>query len=119
MGLIKYNPFHTSKLIRLPDAVEVEYDNSDSGLIATNVKEALDELSLSVGLTFFEFNQIISSDTWIINHNLARFPSITVIDNSNQMIEPGTVTYIDANNVQLEFQVAGNPFPISGKAYLI
>jgi hypothetical protein len=60
----------------------------------------------------FVFTQGVPATTWNIPHNLAKFPSVTVINNNNVVIT-GEVTYIDNNNVQLNFSAG-----FSGKAYL-
>jgi hypothetical protein len=60
----------------------------------------------------FVFTQNATATTWNIQHNLGKFPSITVIDSGNTVVT-GEYTYIDNNNVQLNFSAA-----FSGKAYL-
>ena len=60
----------------------------------------------------FEFTQGVPSAVWNINHNLGKFPSISVVD-TGETVVAGEYTYIDNNNVTLNFSVA---FP--GKAYL-
>ena len=60
----------------------------------------------------FVFTQAAPSTTWAINHALNKFPSVSVINNNNVVIN-GEVTYIDKNNVQLNFSAG-----FSGKAYL-
>lgn len=55
-------------------------------------------------------NQV--SDEWIINHNLNKYPSVTVIDSAyNEVI--GEVEYLDKDNLKIKF---ANGF--SGKATL-
>jgi hypothetical protein len=66
----------------------------------------------SQGAPTFIFNQNTVATVWNIQHNLGKFPSITVIDSGNTVII-GEYTYIDNNNVQLNFSAA-----FSGKAYL-
>lgn len=56
--------------------------------------------------------QSIVSNTWTINHNLKKFPSITVIDTAGTQVI-GKIEYVDENNVKLTFSSA-----FSGKAYL-
>lgn len=56
--------------------------------------------------------QSVVADTWNINHNLNKFPSISVVDSAESQVE-GDVEYVDANNVTLRFCGA-----FSGKAYL-
>lgn len=60
----------------------------------------------------FDFEQTIPSATWNIQHNLGKFPSITVVDTVNTVVI-GEYTYIDNNNVRLNFSAA-----FGGKAYL-
>ena len=60
----------------------------------------------------FDFEQTIPSATWNIQHNLGKFPSITVVDTSDSVVI-GEYTYIDNNNVTLNFSA-----PFGGKAYL-
>jgi len=66
----------------------------------------------SQGAPTFVFTQGIPATTWNIQHNLGKFPSVSVINNNNVIIN-GEVTYIDNNNVQLNFSAG-----FSGKAYL-
>jgi hypothetical protein len=60
----------------------------------------------------FEYTQAVPATTWNITHNLSKFPSITVIDTGNTVIV-GQYTYIDNNNVTLNFSAG-----FAGKAYL-
>jgi len=66
----------------------------------------------SQGTPTFEFDQAAAATTWNIQHNLGKFPSVSVINNNNIVIN-GEVTYIDNNNIQLNFSAG-----FSGKAYL-
>ena len=66
----------------------------------------------SQGAPTFIFEQAVAATTWDITHNLGKFPSVTVINNNNIVIN-GEVTYIDTNNIQLNFSAG-----FSGKAYL-
>jgi len=49
---------------------------------------------------------------WEINHNLNRFPSVSVV-NTNDILMYGDITYIDSNNIKITFSAG-----FSGKAYL-
>ena len=66
----------------------------------------------SQGTPTFIFNQAVASTQWDIQHNLGKFPSVSVINNNNVVIN-GEVKYIDNNNIQLNFSAG-----FSGKAYL-
>ena len=70
--------------------------------------------TLSSGLAdkTFVFDQGAPATVWNIQHNLGKFPSVSVINNNNVVIN-GEVTYIDNNNVQLNFSAG-----FTGKAYL-
>lgn len=46
--------------------------------------------------------QSVVSDEWVINHNLNKYPSVTVIDSAgNEVI--GDVEHIDKNNLKIKF----------------
>jgi hypothetical protein len=56
--------------------------------------------------------QAAISSTWVINHNLGFFPNVTVLDNSNRMLE----TYVQYNNVNTATIIMNSA--TSGKAFL-
>lgn len=56
--------------------------------------------------------QAASATTWVITHNLGRYPSVEVVDSAGSLVL-GSVRYIDANQIELTFV-----YPFSGKAYL-
>ena len=60
----------------------------------------------------FEFTQGVPATTWNIQHDLGKFPSITVIDTADTVVT-GQYEYIDNNNVTLTFSAG-----FAGKAYL-
>ena len=66
----------------------------------------------SQGAPTFQFTQGAPATTWNIQHNLGKFPSITVIDTGNTVVN-GEYTYTDNNNVILKFSAG-----FAGKAYL-
>jgi len=66
----------------------------------------------SQGAPTFVFTQGAAAAQWSIQHNLGKFPSVSVINNNNVIIN-GEVKYIDNNNIQLNFSAG-----FSGKAYL-
>lgn len=66
----------------------------------------------SQGAPTFVFTQGVPATTWNIQHDLGKFPSVSVINNNNVVIN-GEVIYIDNNNVQLNFSAG-----FTGKAYL-
>jgi hypothetical protein len=83
------------------------------GSIVDNVFYDFSVFTLSSqGTPTFIFNQAVASTQWNIQHNLGKFPSVSVINNNNVVIN-GEVKYIDNNNIQLNFSAG-----FSGKAYL-
>jgi hypothetical protein len=56
--------------------------------------------------------QITPSDTWVITHNLNKYPSVTIVDSAGSVFI-GDIKYISENEIQLEFSSA-----FAGKAYL-
>jgi hypothetical protein len=60
----------------------------------------------------FVFTQSVPSTTWLIQHNLDKFPSVSVV-NINNVQMYGNVIYTDLNNLIVEFSAG-----FSGKAYI-
>ena len=73
---------------------------------------ALFTLPAQGGTPTYVFNQGVASTTLNVNHNLGKFPSVTVIDTANTVVN-GEYEYIDNNNITLKFSAA-----FAGKAYL-
>ena len=70
------------------------------------------DTDLSEAATTFEYTQAVPSTQWTIQHNLQKFPSVSVVNNNNVLLY-GETTYIDNNNVILTFSAE-----FAGKAYL-
>jgi hypothetical protein len=66
----------------------------------------------SGGDAFFPFVQSSPASTWTVAHGLGKYPSVTVVDSSGDVVW-GDVHYVDANTVTLTFSGA-----FSGVAYL-
>lgn len=62
--------------------------------------------------TRYIHTQPSSSDTWVINHNLGGYPSVTVVDSASTVVL-GEVTYISTSQIRVSFSA-----PFSGFAYL-
>jgi len=65
----------------------------------------------------FTFTQSSVSNTWTINHNLGKFPSVTVVD-SGESIVVGTIVFNTLNQITITFFGGGSALAFSGKAYL-
>ena len=73
---------------------------------------ANDTTLVTVTSATYRHNQISAQSTWTIQHNLSKYPSVTVVDSSGEVVG-GDVLYLDNNSVQVKFSGA-----FSGKAYL-
>ena len=60
----------------------------------------------------FVFTQGTASTTWNIQHDLNKYPSVSVVNNNNVLMY-GETTYVDTNNLIINFSAG-----FSGKAYL-
>lgn len=60
----------------------------------------------------FVFEQGVASDTWSIEHNLNKYPSVTLVDSAGTQFQ-GSVEYTDENNCIVYMNGA-----TKGKAYL-
>ena len=69
-------------------------------------------ISSGVGDKNFVFTQAVASNTWVIQHNLNKFPSVTSV-NINNIEMYGEVVFTDVNNLTINFTSAS-----SGKAYI-
>ena len=58
------------------------------------------------------YDQISLSTIWTIEHNLNKYPSVTVKDTGGNSYT-GEVVYLNPNKLEVHFSV-----PISGRAYL-
>lgn len=58
------------------------------------------------------YEQAQPSDSWLIEHNLGKYPSVSIVDTANTEVV-GDVEYIDTNSLRVTF---ANPF--AGYAYL-
>jgi len=60
----------------------------------------------------FIFEQAIASDTWVITHNLNKYPSVTIVDSAGNVFTPA-IQYDSKNQVTVTMNGA-----TTGKAYL-
>ncbi len=99
--------------------IEEENQEEQVEVVEENQEEQINinEESVNINITeVYDKNYIyiqgVASDEWVINHNLEKYPSVSVIDSSGSEVI-GDVEHIDANNLKIKF--AGG---FSGKATL-
>lgn len=73
--------------------------------------KTLEELGIENDKNYVH-NQTTSSDTWVIQHNLNKLPSVTVIDSAEEEVV-GEITYDNINKLTIRFAA-----PFKGKATL-
>lgn len=66
----------------------------------------------SGGTPAYTYAQGTASDEWTIQHNLGRYPSVTIVDSGGNVVV-GDVQYLSMNEISISFAGA-----FSGKAYL-
>jgi hypothetical protein len=87
--------------------------------IATN-EEAIDGNADNIAITPYTLRLVTTythtqgsaSNVWVINHNLNKNPSVTIIDSSGNIVN-GRVKYINENTVEVYFNSS-----FKGSAYL-
>lgn len=85
--------------------VGIENDLID--VVVDNINETIEAKSKT-----YVFEQAIPASTWIITHNLNKYPSITVIDSAGDQVF-ANANYVNANQIILEFSAE-----FGGTAYL-
>lgn len=94
------------------DVISLSVDaRIESGTI-TGGEIVLIEPNFTVLNATYEHTQIISSNTWVVLHNLNKWPSVTIVDDGDNVII-GDIEYINENELLITFA-----HPVSGRAYL-
>ncbi len=70
-----------------------------------------------IGDITYTHNQSSTSDTWVITHNLNRFPSVTVVDSANTIVQ-GTVVYNSNKQLTVTFFSGTSALAFQEKANL-
>jgi hypothetical protein len=61
---------------------------------------------------YYLHDQQVASSTWTVTHNMDKYPSVNIVDTSNDIIM-GEVRYNSLNQLTITFTA-----DVSGKAYL-
>lgn len=88
----------------------LEYVSSNGGIVLDNYYSIA--ILGDVGDKHYSHNQSVAAETWVINHNMNKYPSVSVALSTGH-IGYGNVVHIDENNLTVSF--SGE---VSGKAYL-
>ena len=118
---IKANLVKTAEPIQATPTTTPSASEEIKGIIriATD-EEAIEGISDNIAITphtlrlvtNYVHEQGVASDTWVINHNLNKYPSVTIVDTAGTQFQ-GCVEYINKNNCIVYINGA-----TKGKAYL-
>lgn len=90
--------------------IGTDYDNNNA-TVNFPLNVLFEYISQNLVPTYI-FEQINPASTWVVEHNLESFPSVTIVDSSNNVVV-GYQTYNSNNQLTLQFSA-----PFAGKAYL-
>lgn len=89
---------------------EINVSTSPTQTAITLVTESGDLITTTFNSSYIH-EQTVAANQWIINHNLNKYPSVTIVNNLNVEVV-GDITYTNTNQVVLSFS---NSF--TGKAF--
>lgn len=102
-----------TKDAQLTSADKVLGTDSATGNTANFVlSDMVSFMETNIKLPSYIFEQVQAASSWVITHNLGKFPSVEIIDTGGNLVY-GEITYNSTNQVTLNFNAA-----FSGKAYL-
>ena len=81
-------------------------DNTD------DLTEGATNKYFTIGRVSYEHTQGVTSNSWVITHNLGFKPNVTVVDSAGNIVE-GEIAYTNSNSLTVSFSSA-----FSGKAYI-
>ncbi|WP_051221223.1 RES family NAD+ phosphorylase [Eremococcus coleocola] len=84
-----------------------EIESNSLDLIIDDLKSRLE-----ISANNYVHTQQVASDIWEINHSLNKYPSVTIVDTSGNLVI-GNVHYISTSKIVVKFSA-----PFSGVAYL-
>lgn len=91
--------------------VEVNQLNITAEIIATGPRGEKGEKGDGGDLNYVHY-QSTPSEKWLINHNLGKYPSVSIVNSAGSVVV-GDVVILDENNVEVSFSGS-----FSGRAYI-
>lgn len=82
-------------------------EGNPGGTVVNNYYQTIQEAST------YTYLQNTPATTWTVNHNMGKYPSVTVVTSAGDIAGGAEIDYIDKNNLTISFAAA-----FSGKAYL-
>ncbi len=95
-------------------SVSVQQNDSTAVSLSTPAPPSVSVSSFAVGSgdAHYTHTQSSATDQWVVTHNMNKFPSVTIVDDGNNILIT-EVLYNSANQLTVLFNAAE-----SGKAYL-
>lgn len=94
------------------DVIELNVDVLSSNGTITQDDVAVISVLYGENDKTYVHTQSAASDTWTVTHGLAKFPSVTIVDDQDNIIY-GDVTYTNQNELVVSFSIS-----VSGKVYI-
>ena len=95
------------------NVVDSSGSSGTAGDVLTTTGTTIAWVSPAIASSTYTFTQAGASATWVVAHNLNRYPSATVINSADDVII-GDIKYDSADQLTITFTTGPN----SGKAYL-
>ena len=89
----------------IPGVVDDVTSTSTTAALSANQGYVLNNLINQKQDKNFYFNQTTATDTWVITHNLNKYPSVTVIDSAGTEVV-GDIAYDSLNQITITFSGA-------------
>ena len=100
------------EVIETPRTVDIEMSDTSENPVQNKVIKSYVDANIGTGIDKnYTHTQISASNNWIINHNLNKFPSVTIVDSGGTIVV-GEISYTNINSVSISFNGI-----FSGKAY--
>lgn len=100
-----------SSVVIAEDGFVIQISNQDVTVVSVSGPQGPAGPAGASGDKNYTHDQTNASATWIINHNLAKYPSVSVVDTGGNWVI-GDISYTNLNQVIISFAAA-----FSGKAY--
>ncbi len=104
---------NSNKTVSFSGIAGSPYDNTNLASALNAKQDVIADLeTIRTGAATYTHDQAVAASVWTINHNLGKYPSITVVDTGGNVVT-GKYSYPDTNTIVAEFNAA-----FKGTAYL-
>ena len=79
-----------------------QQDNETLYILTDIVLETWEAIGTGSGDKNFTYTQAVPATVWNINHNLGKYPSVTIYSTTMEVVD-AQIDYVDTNNVTITF----------------